>query len=278
MKQLYQCLDSIEIHGNKLTCRFDRNNWHILHNHDFWEIMIVTNGTYRQTINANELIIQKNTALLIKPSDIHCLHPGKFEDSHINICLNCDFMRSVCDFFDCNLYDRLLISSPKPLYLSTSQVNNISDIIQELQFYPSNKQPDAIKRLLLSFFLNLYQVQFHLKGNEHSDELKNVFRIISLPENINITVQELAERTGYSYSHFAKMFKSVTGITATEYLTKNKMEYAAYALTKLKTPILQLAMDLGYSSLGYFTNLFKKYYGVCPSEYRKAFNEIELKK
>ena len=55
------------------------------------------------------------------------------------------------------------------------------------------------------------------------------------------------------------------------------MEYAAYALTKLKIPVLNLSLDLGFSSLGYFSNLFKKFYGVSPLQYKKMFSSSPSK-
>ena len=128
-KKLYQCLDSIEICGRKLKCRFDINNWHVMHNHDFWEIMIVTEGTYPQIINGEKLIMRKNAALLLKPSDVHIVQQSSPNDSHINIVINVDFMKEVCDFFDPNLFDTLSVSSPQVLYLSASQFSNIFDII-----------------------------------------------------------------------------------------------------------------------------------------------------
>ena len=276
-KKLYQCLDAIEICGRKLKCRFDINNWHVMHNHDFWEIMIVTEGTYPQILNGEKLIMQKNAALLLKPSDVHIVQPSSPNDSHINIVINVDFMKEVCDFFDPNLFDALSVAPPQVLYLSASQFRNISDIAHELQLYPLDEQPERLKRLLLSFYLNLYQLRFHLKSLAFPEEFKKLFRMISLPENITISVQELAESTGFSYSHFSKLFKEITGMTANEYLTKNKMEYAAYALTKLKTPVLNLSLDLGFSSLGYFSSLFKKFYGVSPLQYKKMFSSSPTK-
>ncbi len=270
-RDLKKCLDSIEICGRKLKCRFDLNNWHVMHTHDFWEIMLITEGTYQQTINGKNLTLQKNHALLIKPTDVHCVHPGKATDAHINIVINCEFMHSVCDFFDDTLYHRLLVAAPQPLYLSTSQFRSIADIVNEMQLYPLNAQPDSLKRMLLSFYLNLHQIQLHLTNKHFPEEFKNVLSTLSLPQNLALTVTDIAELAGYSYSHFAKLFKKFIGVTASEYLTNIKMEYAAFALLKLNTPVTQLALDLGYQSFGYFTNLFKKHYGVPPSQYKKSF-------
>ena len=272
MKKLYQCLDSIEICGNQLKCRFDLNNWHIMHNHDFWEIMVILEGSYNQLINGKHLLMPKHTTLLVRPCDTHRIEPGLPTDTHLNIVINQDFMREMCDFFDESLYERLLSAQSEPFHLTASQIQNLSNIARDLQLYPLNEQPRRLKRMLISFFLDLYQIQFDMKSVNYPDEFQKLFEALSHPDNIRLNVKDIVGLTGYSYSHFAKLFKSLTGISANEYLTKKKMEYASYALLKLNIPVTQLCFDLGFQSLGYFTNLFKKTYGVSPAQYKKLYH------
>ena len=270
-KSIYKCLDSIEICGNQLKCRFDLNNWFVLHNHDFWEIMIVLDGTYNQTLNNTPLIMPKYSAILLRPSDTHILHPGDPTDNHLNIVINCAFMKELCDFFDSSLYQKLSTVAPTPFYLTNSQQANMATIARELQLYPPTEQPSHLKRMLVSFFLNLYQIQFHLKNKDYPPEFQSLFEQISNPLNISMTVNDMVKSTGYSYSHFAKLFKSITGISANEFLTNKKLDYACYALQKTNISISQLCYTLGFQNPGYFTNLFKKYYGLTPSRYREKY-------
>ena len=273
MKPLYKCLDSIELCGNNLKCRYDLNNWHVMHTHDFWEIMIVTEGTYKQTFNGQELIMQTMNALLVRPYDVHCVHRGEPNDSHINIVINCDFFRFICNFYEETLYEKLLHSKPQVLQLSSSQFHDIANVVQKLSFYPSDNQPESLKRLLLTSLLNLFQLEFHLEDEAFSDKLMQVFTILSCPENLFMTVQDVVDLTGYSYSHFYKLFKDYTGVSIHKYLTRIKMEYVAYAITKLNTPISKVCELVGYESLGHFSNLFKKYYGMSPLHYKKLMRK-----
>lgn len=262
-------LELYEIFGNELGCRIDPNHFPFLHDHDFWEIMVVFEGSCSQILNGQELIMHQHSALLLHPSDAHMLL-GNPADRHLNIMINCEFMREMCDFFDSSLYEKLLSTPATPFSLSASQVKSLLDIVRELQLYPLNQFPRRLKRMLISLFLDLYQLQFDMKSVDYPPALQKLFEVLSRPDSVNMEVNDLVALTGYSYSHFAKLFKAYTGISANEYLMEKKMGYAGYALLHLNVPVSQLAIDLGYQSLSYFTHLFKKYYGVSPMQYKKS--------
>ncbi len=211
----------------------------------------------------------RHTALLLRPGDTHYVVQGAPTDNHLNVMVNCEYMKEMCNFFDESLHNKLLSMPPAPLFLTASQERSITSVARELQLYPLNHLPQRLKRMLITFFLNFYQLQFDMKSADYPPVFQKLFQVLSQPENVKLSVKDLAALTGYSYSHFAKLFKTLVGVSANEYLTEKKLNYAAHALLNLNTPVTQLAFDLGYQSLGYFTNLFKKHYGMSPSQYKK---------
>jgi AraC-like DNA-binding protein len=76
-----------------------------------------------------------------------------------------------------------------------------------------------------------------------------------------------------NYDYIRKLFKSETGITPHDYLIQRKMSLAASILqsgisnTYSEYSISQVAESCGYADPLYFSRVFKKYYGVSPSEY-----------
>lgn len=90
---------------------------------------------------------------------------------------------------------------------------------------------------------------------------------IALP----ITLQELADASGYSLSRFKAKFKEEIGITPAEYITLQKMDRAQMLLKTTEDSITDIAYDLGFSSGNYFCSVFKKTLGYSPSSYRKSF-------
>ncbi len=76
-----------------------------------------------------------------------------------------------------------------------------------------------------------------------------------------------------NYDYIRKLFKKETGVTPREFLTGKRMELAAELLrSKItnrysKYTVSQVAEACGFSEPLYFSRVFKKYYGVAPSEY-----------
>lgn len=97
--------------------------------------------------------------------------------------------------------------------------------------------------------------------------------LLYISENIesNISLQELADISGYSLSHFKFKFKEYFGITPAEYICMQKISVAEKELSSSDISITELAHKLSFSSSNYFCTVFKKLLGYTPSDYRKKF-------
>lgn len=98
--------------------------------------------------------------------------------------------------------------------------------------------------------------------------------MIHLEEEITIT--DLAQHVGYSDYYCSKKFKKETGMTPAEYMRRKRLEAAANLLTSSNDDIQEIAARLQFGSQSYFTDSFRKLYGVSPREYRSAAHEGTL--
>ncbi len=55
------------------------------------------------------------------------------------------------------------------------------------------------------------------------------------------------------------------------FLTESRLEEAVKQLLTTTEPISQIAMNVGYSSIYYFSVIFKQHYGLSPMAYREKF-------
>lgn len=88
-----------------------------------------------------------------------------------------------------------------------------------------------------------------------------------------ITLQEVAEQFGYSKCYFCSSFKKKTGFTYYEYLTSARISYACQLLL-LNRSVKEICYMAGFENVSYFVQLFKKYQGVTPKEYARAYASI----
>lgn len=81
-------------------------------------------------------------------------------------------------------------------------------------------------------------------------------------------VERLASVSGVSEAHFARSFKQAFGVPPHRYLLTRRIERAKAMLRDTDQPILDIALDTGWSSLGTFGRVFKDITGESPTELR----------
>ena len=84
------------------------------------------------------------------------------------------------------------------------------------------------------------------------------------------SISELAAEFGYSRTRFTTLFTQKTGVSPYLYLTKIRIEKAKELLRYSQATVEETAYSVGFSSVVRFCDLFKKYIGVTPSEYRRS--------
>lgn len=84
-----------------------------------------------------------------------------------------------------------------------------------------------------------------------------------------IRVEEMAKAFYMSRSYLSVKFKEETGQTLTDFILKEKTEEAKYLLRYSDQNATAVASCLGFSSLGHFSQVFKRYTGQTSTEYRE---------
>ena len=80
---------------------------------------------------------------------------------------------------------------------------------------------------------------------------------------------ELAKLCGLSERHFFRRFKEATGFSPINWLRRERISFAQAKLLKNGSSIKQIADEVGYNDVFFFSRDFKRHTGSCPSEYRK---------
>lgn len=86
----------------------------------------------------------------------------------------------------------------------------------------------------------------------------------------NIEAEVLGEITHYSSGYLNKLFKRKNGISLGTYVIDRRMELAKKLLLENRMPVSEVALEVGYDNLTYFSRLFRKKTGMSPKEYRKS--------
>lgn len=101
-----------------------------------------------------------------------------------------------------------------------------------------------------------------------SKEISLAMQFIKNHTNDQIGIDEVAEHIGKSRAYITKKFRNETGITINNYIITSKLNDAKNLLKHSDYSITEISNILCFSSQSYFQNIFKKEFGITPTQYR----------
>ncbi|NAS19310.1 AraC family transcriptional regulator [Clostridium butyricum] len=101
------------------------------------------------------------------------------------------------------------------------------------------------------------------------DTLKPSIEYIYKHKSENFNIDKMAKLCHISPSYFSRLFTKETGEKFSSYVSRLKVEWSKSLLEETGMCINEISDELGFSEVGYFIKIFKKYEGVTPSLYRK---------
>lgn len=108
-----------------------------------------------------------------------------------------------------------------------------------------------------------------LIDEESYERFKELFAYIEQHYAQKLTVVKAASIVNLSESHFCRTFKKITGKTFIEFVNLHRISVAAHLLESTATPVTEIAFQVGFNSINYFSQLFKHYKRCSPSQFRK---------
>ncbi len=86
----------------------------------------------------------------------------------------------------------------------------------------------------------------------------------------DLTLEEIAGVQNLNPSYFCRLFKKASGSGFVDYLNFVRICKSEKLLAKSNDSILDVAYEVGFSSVSYFNRIFKRYKNCTPTEYRRA--------
>lgn len=122
---------------------------------------------------------------------------------------------------------------------------------------------------MLTEELKVFLKQVNLSSRESASitAIKNF--IASNYQDENLSIKDISEHVFLSTSYICTIFKTETGQTLNQYITKYRMEKAKKLLADPLIKISDISARVGYNDGNYFGKTFKKIVGLSPTEYRE---------
>jgi YesN/AraC family two-component response regulator len=133
------------------------------------------------------------------------------------------------------------------------------------------RQHDYVVKLLSIFAQHLSLISNQIVVQQQNEEPPVITRAkeyITEHQAENLTLGEVAKAVNTSTFYFCKIFRKVTGLNFTDYVSRVRIEKAKNLLLNRNLRVSEIAYEVGFQSLTHFNRVFKKILGVSPTQYR----------
>ena len=243
----------------------------VRHTHEFYEIFLIEDGEVRHYYNQQEELLTPGTLCLIWPEDIHCFQKhSKKTVRFLNIAFSSEQFVKGCDLWE-TYYD----GSPDALKNHTLLPLSLSQSVMLKMLYIMNymvQKETILPEYLVQEILVDSLIWLKSQKNDCSNIplwLEQAYKDMAVNDNHLGGIPRFVELSGKSQEYLTRMMKKYYKQTPSAYLNELRLRQAASLIRTTNTSILDIMLECGFSSVSYFNQRFREYYGISPSGYRK---------
>lgn len=251
--------------------------------HDNYEMVYMKNGYAVFEISGHKVELGPNDIVIIKPMQYHKFIV-KSESGCEFIVLYFTFENRINgEYAQVPLEDFLNFVSSKEtspyIKLKVSPKNEIVVLLNRIMKERASSEPGSeflnyllIMELfvLLSRALKMeWENSIKLKSSKLKELIGIAINYIHNNFERDISLGDIAKYVFLSPSYFTRAFKEETGMSPISYLLRVRIDRAKELLVDTSLKISDIALNVGFSNQQRFNEMFKKYAGLTPLQYRK---------
>lgn len=264
--------DILYYNGKRFAC----------HWHKEIELVYVYSGRIKIQVNHKDYIVSAGECLF---SNANALHMGWAIDdescSYFAITLDPSMFGREEGIIRKRYIDPILENPSIPSFLFQDDGDWQSAVLKKIQeidlFYRERPLGFEMEITALLFFVwKLFYINekdCHLSADVHAkkyDRMKSILAYIHGNYQSKITLHDMARAANISKSECSHSFKEYMRETPFEYLLRYRVEQSIALLEEPDSTITETALSAGFTSASYYTEVFKRYIGITPREYKRA--------
>lgn len=243
------------------------SNMRMHHYHNYYELYFLREGSCSYFIDDKSYDIKAGDLVLI-PSGV--IHKTKYDGVYTRKLIN----------FSRHYIPKSAIpavSSITYVYRNDNIVPEINEIFEKIEEECKKEDehtPDALKSYTQLLFIliarNDNMADHSAPGNPF---VESAIKYIQRNYANDITLSSIAKMQSVSPEHLSRSFKKETGFGFNEYVTLVRLQRAERLLSENPNiSVSEVAYSCGFNDSNYFTNRFKRAYGMPPLRFRNYNN------
>ena len=249
------------------------------HTHDYYELVFIFRGSYKQFVNGTSYEHEKGQVCLLMPGTLHREEIQRREDRVLFTGISIDFFKNeLCSRIDKQFLEVLFSKKNNQFshQFFTFSIDNNSKI-QALLFHimEEDKLKEAGHHMVISGYLirlmkELSSTEWNCFEQSRMETEERLIKeiLLNMEQHLDtVTKNELGEYFHFHPDYLGRFLLRKTGNTYTENLNNMRMERAVRLLYAGES-VNSVIQELGFSNKGHFNKMFKKFYGMLPGEYK----------
>ncbi len=250
--------------------------------HNFWEMVYVDKGQVNIQAGANTFTLKQGQVAFHKPNEFHTICTDGINAADVFvIAFVCN--SSSMDFFKSNV-TTLSSKLKKNMFsiidesLSTFELMPITGVELLMKSNAPIGSQQMIRIHLEEFLILLMReaseksshVFFPTKESMENHIVTQIITIIEENVYSKISVYDLCSEMNYSRAYLSGIFKTSTGMTIGEYITKLKIKESKKLIRNGTYTFAEISDMLCFDNQHYFSRVFKKVTNFTPSQYKNS--------
>lgn len=259
---------------NNNNCVPPRLKFHEMHWHDDLQLTFVINGEIQIKTIFQTIELKENEIVFINKKILHQITEKEnahyksflFPDVFMQFYDNSPIYKQVSQFL--NNHNLTILSIQNQILINIVQQINLLTLQSRDSFYEYQ-----ILLLLNQFMLELMKTVNLPDQNIHSEQnlcIQECLTFIHDHYDEDITLEQIASYSHISIGYCGRLFKKILETSPYEYLIDFRIKKSLDLLASNQYTISEVARLVGFNSLSYFIQCFKKKLNTTPKQYQKA--------
>lgn len=259
---------------NNNNCVPPRLKFHEMHWHDDLQLTFVINGEIQIKTIFQTIELKENEIVFINKKILHQITEKEnahyksflFPDVFMQFYDNSPIYKQVSQFL--NNHNLTILSIQNQILINIVQQINLLTLQSRDSFYEYQ-----ILLLLNQFMLELMKTVNLPDQNIHSEQnlcIQECLTFIHDHCDEDITLEQIASYSHISIGYCGRLFKKILETSPYEYLIDFRIKKSLDLLASNQYTISEVARLVGFNSLSYFIQCFKKKLNTTPKQYQKA--------
>lgn len=274
----------VERNSTIVTLRHNRYSPPIVHDHTFFELIYVYDGSCTQTISSSKVRLTTGDICIIPPGIRHSI--SVFDNSVI---LNCLIRKStlhniffnflnnpniLSGFFLNNIYSEngnnyIIFHTGADFEIQRGFLYTYWESINKSMYF--DQMIGYTLMLIFGLLIRNYEKSVELPVFTQKTDVQRFALLQFIQDNFStVTLEAVATRFHYTPEYTSQLIKKTTGQTFTHILQQIRIEKAQVLLQDTNLSVSDIANQIGYENTEHFIRLFKKKLMMTPTEYRRT--------